>query len=116
MLSRIAFRPSARLAPFLPSARSSAARSFIAARSSALNPSDFVAAFLVAIFGLPLDAHRFGSGPPVRRKASRVQPQAASRFLTAFSATAWLVLVDRLVVAGVHLKRLVPDARGTTVF
>ena len=40
ILSSTACRPSACLAPFLPSARSSAARSFIAARSSALKPSD----------------------------------------------------------------------------
>ena len=46
--------PSAFFAPFLPSARSSAARSFIAARSSALNPSDVVAAFFAGILGLPL--------------------------------------------------------------
>src|SRR5918995_3303613 len=39
MLSRAAWSASAFLAPFLPSARSSAARSFMAARSSALNPS-----------------------------------------------------------------------------
>ena len=45
--------PSAFLAPFLPSARSSAARSFIAARSSALNPSDVVAVFFAGIVGLP---------------------------------------------------------------
>ncbi len=36
--SSTACRPSAFLAPFFPSARSSAARSFIAARSSALKP------------------------------------------------------------------------------
>ena len=39
--SRAACSPSAFFAPFLPSARSSSARSFMAARSSALNPSDF---------------------------------------------------------------------------
>ena len=53
MRSRTACMPSAFLAPFLPSARSSAARSFIAARSSALNPSDLVAAFFAGIVGLP---------------------------------------------------------------
>src|SRR3954470_18047026 len=39
ILSRTACRPSALLAPFLPSARSSAARSLMAARSSAVKPS-----------------------------------------------------------------------------
>ena len=54
--SRTALRPSAFLAPFFPSARSSAARSFIAARSSALKPLvAFEPAFL-GIFGSPLDA------------------------------------------------------------
>ena len=51
--SSTAWRPSAFLAPFLPSARSSAARSFIAARSSALKPSDSVSAFFAGILGLP---------------------------------------------------------------
>ena len=46
ILSRTACRPSAFLAPFLPSARSSAARSFIAARSSAVKPSDSVVGVL----------------------------------------------------------------------
>ena len=41
------------MAPFLPSARSSAARSFIAARSAALKPSDSVVAFFVGMSGLP---------------------------------------------------------------
>jgi hypothetical protein len=53
MLSRTACRPSAFLAPFLPSARNSAARFFIAARSSALKPSDSVLAFFSGILGLP---------------------------------------------------------------
>ena len=42
------------LAPFLPSARSSAARSFIAARSSALKPSDTVVEFFADTLGSPL--------------------------------------------------------------
>ena len=58
MLSRTACRPSACLAPFLPSARNSAARSFIAARSSALKPPDSVWAFFAGIFGLPFLALR----------------------------------------------------------
>jgi hypothetical protein len=53
ILSRTACMPSAFLAPFLPSARSSAARSFIAARSAALKPSDSVVAFFADILGLP---------------------------------------------------------------
>jgi hypothetical protein len=40
MESRVACNSSAFLAPFLPSARNSAARAFIAARSSALKPAD----------------------------------------------------------------------------
>src|SRR6266566_7775722 len=51
ILSRTACRPSALLAPFLPSARNSAARFFIAARSSALKPSDSVLAFFAGILG-----------------------------------------------------------------
>src|SRR6266700_1134742 len=51
--SASACRPSAFLAPFLPSARSSAARSFIAARSSALKPWDSVLAFFEGILGFP---------------------------------------------------------------
>jgi MFS family permease len=43
---------SARLAPFLPSARSSAARPFIAARSSALKPADPVPEVFAGISGL----------------------------------------------------------------
>src|ERR1700730_672563 len=53
ILSRTACRPSAFLAPCLPSARSSAARSFIAARSSALKPPDSALAFFAGIRGLP---------------------------------------------------------------
>src|SRR4051812_8145646 len=51
MASRSASSPSAFFAPFLPSARSSAARSFIAARSSALKPSDSVVALVAGICG-----------------------------------------------------------------
>ena len=47
--SRTPCRASAVLVPFLPSARSSAARSFIAARSSALKPSGWVAAFFAGM-------------------------------------------------------------------
>jgi hypothetical protein len=53
MLSKIACRPSAFLAPFLPSARNSAARFFIAARSSALKPSALVLVLFAGILGLP---------------------------------------------------------------
>ena len=53
MLSRTACKPSAFLAPFLPSARNSAARFFIAARSWALKPPDSVSAFFAGILGLP---------------------------------------------------------------
>jgi len=52
MLSRTACSPSAFLAPFLPSARSSAARFFIAARSSAVKPLDWVLEFFAGIPGL----------------------------------------------------------------
>src|SRR4051812_40804499 len=55
MLSRRACRPSAFLAPLLPSARSSAARAFIAARSSALKPPDSVSWVSVDIGRPPLD-------------------------------------------------------------
>src|SRR4051794_3788947 len=53
-LSRTACSPSAFLAPFFPSARSSAARARIAARSSALKPPDVVSTFSVDIGGPPL--------------------------------------------------------------
>src|SRR3954463_14048355 len=51
MDSSSASSPSGFFAPFLPSARSSAARSFIAARSSALKPSDSVVALVAGIWG-----------------------------------------------------------------
>jgi len=44
-------QPVAFLAPFLPSARSSAARSFIAARSPAVKPSDSVLEIFADILG-----------------------------------------------------------------
>src|SRR5450755_3354485 len=53
MLSKTACKPSAFLAPFLPSVRSSAARAFIASRSSGLNPADSPLAVLVAIDWAP---------------------------------------------------------------
>ena len=53
MLSRTACKPSAFLVPFLPSARNSAARFFIAARSSALKLPDSVLAFVAGILRLP---------------------------------------------------------------
>src|SRR3954466_11862991 len=66
ILSRTACSPSAFFAPFLPSARNSAARSFMAARSSALKPSDSVSELFVGIAGLPLDV-------PARRVAGRLK-------------------------------------------
>src|ERR1700685_316917 len=77
MLSRTACRPSAFLAPFLPSARNSAARFFIAARSSALKPPDSVVALFAGILGLPFltlggsvscrpSTERLGSATPWR--------------------------------------------------
>ncbi|UOY03114.1 hypothetical protein [Blastococcus sp. PRF04-17] len=51
MASRVAVSPSAFLAPFLPSARSSAARAFMAARSSAVKPSVFPVPFSVGMPG-----------------------------------------------------------------
>ena len=45
MLSTAAWRASAFLAPFFPSARSSAARCLMAERSSALKPSDSLLVF-----------------------------------------------------------------------
>ena len=51
--SRTACSPSAFLAPFLPSARNSAARAFIAACSSAVNPPDSARAFSAGIRSLP---------------------------------------------------------------
>ncbi len=70
MLSRTACRPSAFLAPFVPPARNSAARAFIAARSSALKPPDSVLALFAGILGLPfLDAQRLGVRPAFHRKA-----------------------------------------------
>jgi len=53
MLSRTACSPSAFLAPFVPSARSSAARAFIAARSSAVKPPGWVVGLFAAILGVP---------------------------------------------------------------
>src|SRR3954466_7966609 len=54
MLSRSACRPAGLLAPPLPPARSPAARAFMAARSSALKPPDWVSWVSVDI-GSPLD-------------------------------------------------------------
>src|SRR3954453_4683612 len=54
MASRSACSPSAFFTPLFPSARSSAARCFIAARSSALNPSDSVCTVSVDILETPL--------------------------------------------------------------
>src|SRR4051812_20596131 len=77
--SRTACRPSAFLAPFLPSARSSAARAFMAARSAAEKPS----AVFVGMINDP-----FGRcwGPGVARAVDQdVRPDLsprASRFLT----------------------------------
>jgi len=56
ILSTTACRPSAFLAPILPSARSSAARSFIAVRSSTVKPSDSVLVFFEGILASLLDA------------------------------------------------------------
>src|SRR3954469_7199803 len=82
MLSRTACRPSAFLAPCLPSARSSAARSFIAARSSALKPSDAVVAFFAGILGLPLlTLEGFGAAALPHEKARPGADRGASRFL-----------------------------------
>src|SRR2546421_10392967 len=53
MLSSAAWTASAFLAPFFPWARSSAARCFMAARSSALKPSDSVLV-LAGMIGVPL--------------------------------------------------------------
>ena len=69
ILSRTACKTSAFLAPFLPSARSSAARSFIAARSSALKPSDSFLAFFAGISCFLSGARRLGGVPALRRKA-----------------------------------------------
>src|SRR5919199_708926 len=79
ILSRTACRPSAFLAPFFPSARSSAARSFIAARSSALKPSDSVVAVLAGLFGLrsnlgPARENR----PRLRSPGSHVEVEAVT--------------------------------------
>src|SRR6478609_2622822 len=69
--SRHSSSPSAALAPFLPSARSSAARSFIAARSCALNP----VSLSVAVIALPLDV--VGSARPL---AEGYGPLDSARF------------------------------------
>src|SRR3954447_344136 len=82
MASRTACSPSAFLAPFFPSARSSAARARIAARSSALKPPDSVSMVSVDIC-TPLVGVR---GPDLARaldSEARTRPDAgASRFLT----------------------------------
>ena len=71
-------RPSAFLAPFLPSARNSAARSFIAARCSALKPPDSVLAFFAGILGLPfLTLRGSASGRP---STERLGPTTPWRF------------------------------------
>src|SRR6476620_10990937 len=77
MLSRTACRPSACLAPFLPSARSSAARCFIAARSSALTPSDSDSALFVGIPGL---LSSFGTRRHAGPSAERLDAPPLSRF------------------------------------
>src|SRR5271170_2893947 len=78
MLSRTACRPSAALAPFLPSARNSAARIFIAARSSALKPPDSVLALFAGILGLPF-LTLMGSGS-CRPSTERLGPTTPWRF------------------------------------
>src|SRR3954452_21479858 len=81
MLSSSACSPSAFLAPFFPSARSSAARAFIAARSSLLKPFDSVVLVFVAIVGtsLPLPGPR---RRPSGEEARADETPGASRFLT----------------------------------
>src|SRR5690349_16274533 len=77
MLSRTACSPSAFLAPFLPSARNSSARFFIAARSAALKPSDLVCALLAGIFTQPFDA----AGPArCRPSEARLGPMTPRSF------------------------------------
>src|SRR5690242_5375827 len=78
MLSRTACRPSAFLAPFLPSARSSAARFFIAARSWALKPPDSVLAFVAGIVGLPF--LMLGGSVSGRPSTERLGPATPWRF------------------------------------
>src|SRR5713226_139775 len=78
MLSRTACRPSALLAPFLPSARNSAARAFIAARSSALKPSDSLLAFFAGILGLPFLTLR--GSVSCRPSTERLGPATPWRF------------------------------------
>src|SRR6478735_1789045 len=63
MLSRTACKPSAFFAPFLPSARISAARAFIAARSAWLNPPDPLLAVLVVMNGVTLSPCRTRLSP-----------------------------------------------------
>src|ERR1700733_10548036 len=82
MLSRTACRPSAFLAPLLPSARSSAARFFIAARSAALKPSDVIVAVSADIRLLPfLTLGGPGVRPSLHFKARVRQRACASPFL-----------------------------------
>src|SRR3954451_3706861 len=74
MLSRSACRPSAFWAPFLPSARSSSARAFMAARSSALKPSDVDVALFAGMPGLPFLDEGKRSGCPSSRRLEGVAP------------------------------------------
>src|SRR3954451_16216112 len=75
MASSTACSPSAFLAPFFPSERSSAARSFIAARSSALKPWDSVSAFFTGISGVL--SSRLGQAvlPALRKEARAGQAE-----------------------------------------
>src|SRR5689334_2028553 len=97
MLSSNACRPSAFWAPFLPSARSSAARAFMAARSSVLNPSDIVRT-------------SSPSGPRLGRRRQRYDPRRGESFsnpdrlsaeVVVFTATQPAGMNDRAVLAEV---------------
>src|SRR5437763_7168902 len=106
MLSRTACRPSAFLAPFLPSARNSAARFFIAARSAALKPPDSVLALVAGIASLPsLTLKGSVSYRPSTRKARARPHRDASRFLTGSG------LPETLEQPPLHLPN-VPICRG----
>src|SRR5215212_5205310 len=115
ILSRTAWSPSAFLAPFLPSARSSAARSFIAARSSAVKPSDAVLALFAGMCGLPLDVGpgaapghlRSTLGPPGPRGFSIPDRLPARRAASVLHAGG-----HRPQLEGLHRLRSPLEVRG----
>src|SRR5829696_4102561 len=105
ILSRTACRPSAFLSPFLPSARSSSARSFMAARSSALNPSDFFVA------GMTIPFRSSGGRPdvdPLSHPVGRTAPPTCDSGQSG-TTSPWPVRTRHLA----HVGHFVPKPDGT---